>query len=608
MKKWNLTKSMATYKLHYPFTDIIEQHIYFSNTFEEKSIQEDLTEYCNRILDGRIIAGQKHKWCCQRYLKDLERSKKNTNDFPYYFDEEEAQKSIDWLQEFKHSKGELAGTKIKAHIFIKFILGNVYGWINRETGYRRFKRMYEQVGRKNAKSQTLAGMTTYELAPYGVLGSEVYCLAPVSKQAKAVFKEAINMISGNRFIKRKFHIRESTNEIFHKKSNSIMSLFTKDDLKNGDSYNPQLAVIDEYHLFDTSEAVDVMESGMGARYNPLIAIITTAGRKIFCPCKEEYDYCSKIINPYIPINDDSYFVIIAEIDDKDDPFDFVNLCKANPVVSTYKTGIKNLKEKLEIAKERIDKRIEYLTKQCNRWVNQKAKNPYMDMEKWSKCELDLSEEEIIELVKGKKCVISIDRSDKIDLTSIGYEIDLEDGNVLMMNHCFIPENTLEDKKKTDKVPYDSWANEGYITKIPGAKIKNEYLVERIKEDLIKYQFDLDSVAYDPWHCEDIVKDLEDEGLLCIEIPQTYASLSEPTKDFRARVYDGEVKYIKNPVLTYCMSNAIEDRDRKGNIKIYKEKDGSERIDSAITCIISHVRLMGMENSLESHVQNEEWSL
>ena len=405
------------------FNSKIEEHIYYSNTFKGNSIKEDLIEYCNRILDGRIIACKKHKWTCERFLNDLDKSNKNLEEFPYIFDELEAQRAIDWIEEFKHSKGELAGTRIQAHIFIKFILANVYGWININTGYRRFKRMYEQVGRKNAKSQTLAGITTYELAPYGVLGSEVYCLAPVSKQAKAVFKEAINMINGHRIIKRKFHIRESTNEIFHKKSNSTMSLFTKDDLKKGDSYNPQLAVIDEYHLFDTSEAVDVMESGMGARYNPLIAIITTAGRKIFCPCKEEYDYCSKIINPNVPINDDRYFVVIAEIDDKDDPFDFINLCKANPVVSTYKTGLESLQEKLNTAKERADKRIEYLTKQCNRWINQKINDPYMDMDKWSKCEIDE-----IPNIEGLKCVIGLDKSDKIDLTSITYEIDLGDIN------------------------------------------------------------------------------------------------------------------------------------------------------------------------------------
>lgn len=591
-----------------PFKDLVEQHIYFSTNFEGSSIKEDLIEYCNRILDGKIIACKKHKWSCKRFLNDLKKSSKNLDEFPYYFDEKEAYKAIDWIQEFKHTKGPLAGTRIEAHIFVKFVLGNVYGWIDRNTGYRRFKRMYEQVGRKNAKSQTLAGMTTYELAPYGVLGSEVYCLAPVSKQAKAVFKESINMINGHKIIKRKFHIRESTNEIFHKKSNSTMMLFTKDDLKNGDSYNPQLAVIDEYHLFDTSEAVDVMESGMGARYNPLIAIITTAGRKIFCPCKEEYDYCSKIINPYVPINDDRYFVIISEIDDKDDPFDFINLCKANPVVSTYKTGIENLYEKLVTAKERTDKRIEYLTKQCNRWVNQKINKPYMDMEKWVKCEVELSDEEIKELVKGKKCVVSLDRSDKIDLTSLGYEIDLGNNKVLIMNHCFIPQETLEAKMKTDKVSYDLWTKEGYITAIPGAKIKNDYIVERIKDDLKKYEFELDSIAYDPWHCEDIAQELEDEGLLCIEIPQTYASLSEPCKDFRAKVYAEEVKYIKNPVLTYCMSNAIEDKDRKENLKLYKDKKNSERIDAAVTCVIGHVRFMSMDKNINNHVLSDDWSL
>ncbi|WP_286310873.1 terminase large subunit [Romboutsia ilealis] len=586
------------------FNSKIEEHIYYSNTFKGNSIKEDLIEYCNRILDGRIIACKKHKWTCERFLNDLDKSNKNLEEFPYRFDELEAQRAIDWIEEFKHSKGELAGTRIKAHIFVKFILANVYGWININTGYRRFKRMYEQVGRKNAKSQTLAGITTYELAPYGVLGSEVYCLAPVSKQAKAVFKEAINMINGHRIIKRKFHIRESTNEIFHKKSNSTMSLFTKDDLKKGDSYNPQLAVIDEYHLFDTSEAVDVMESGMGARYNPLIAIITTAGRKIFCPCKEEYDYCSKIINPNVPINDDRYFVVIAEIDDKDDPFDFINLCKANPVVSTYKTGLESLQEKLNTAKERADKRIEYLTKQCNRWINQKINDPYMDMDKWSKCEID----EIPD-IEGLKCVIGLDKSDKIDLTSITYEIDLGNNEILIMNHCFIPEETLEAKMKTDKVPYDSWSKQGYITVIPGAKIKNDYIVEKIKEDLKKYKFELDSVAYDPWHCEDIVESLEDEGILCIEVPQTYASLSEPTKDFRAKVYAKEVKYVKNPVLTYCMSNAVEDKDRKENLKLWKEKKSSERIDAAVTCIISHVRMMDQLNSnINNHVLSEGWSL
>ncbi|XAO13695.1 terminase large subunit [Terrisporobacter phage TPELB_ph1] len=599
---------MATYKNVLNFKDDLEKHIYYSNNFEGKSIKDDLVEYCNRILDGRIIACKKHKWSCKRFLKDLKRAAKNAEDFPYFFEEDEAQKAISWIEEFKHTKGPLAGTKIQAHIFVKFIIGNIYGWINKNTGYRRFKRVYEQVGRKNAKSQTLAGIGTYELAPYGILGSEVYCLAPVSKQAKAVFKEAINMIKGNKFIKRKFHIRESTNEIFHKKSNSVMSLFTKDDLKNGDSYNPQLAVIDEYHLFDSSEAVDVMESGMGARYNPLIAIITTAGRKIFCPCKEEYDYCSKIINPHIPIYDDEYFVIIAEIDDKDDPFDFANLCKANPVVSTYDVGIKNLKEKLQIAKDRADKRIEYLTKQCNRWVNQKKKDPYMDMEKWAKCEIELTEGELIELVKGKKCIISLDRSDKIDLTSLGYEIDLGNDNILIMNHCFIPEDTLAAKMKSDKVPYDSWTREGYITSIPGAKILNDYITERIKDDLKKYQFELDSIAYDPWHCADIAEDLEDEGLLCIEIPQTYASLSEPCKDFRAKVYAKEVKHVKNPVLTYCMSCAIEDKDRKENLKLYKDKKGSERIDAAVTCIIGHVRFKNLDKNVNNHVLSEDWSL
>lgn len=582
---------MDKLKLH------IESSIYFQGT-----LKEQLIEYSHRVIDGRIIACKKHKWACQRFLNDLD--KERTPEFPYYFDEGEGQKAIDWLEEFKHSKGELAGTKIKAHIFIKFVLGNVYGWINQNTGYRRFERFYEQVGRKNAKSQTLAGMTTYELAPYKVLGSEVYCLAPVSKQAKAVFKEACNMIKGHKILRRKFKIRESTNEIIHMKSNSIMTLFTKEDLKKGDSYNPQLAVIDEYHLFDTSEAVEVMESGMGARYNPLIAIITTAGRKIFCPCKEEYEHCSKILNPHINYNDDKYFVMICEVEKKDDPYDILNLVKANPIVSTYKTGLEKLKEKLAIAKERADKRIEYLTKQCNIWVNQKKQDPYMDMEKWDKCKIKKVPD-----LEGVKCVIGIDKSDKIDLTSVTFEFDLGNEEILVLNHCFIPEDTLEEKKKTDKVPYDLWANEGYITKIPGAKIKNGEIVDYILNFKKKHGFDLESIAYDPWHCEDIAQEFDELGILTIEIPQTYASLSEPTKDFRAKVYAGEAKHDGNPVLSYCMSCSVEDKDRKNNLKLFKEKKSSERIDAAVSTIISHVRVYALnkDDDLNSHIMSENFS-
>lgn len=563
----------------------LEAHIKNSTCFTG-SLREQLIEYCNKVLDGRIIACTKHKWSCERFLNDL--SKENTPGFPFVFDEKEGQRAIDWLQEFKHSKGELAGTRINAHIFVKFVLGNVYGWINVNTGYRRFEKMYEQVGRKNAKSQTLGSMTTYELAPYGVLGSEVYCLAPVSKQAKAVFDEACTMIRGHKILRRKFKIRESTHEILHRKSNSRMTLFTKEDLKKGDSYNPQLAVIDEYHLFDTSEPVDTMESGMGARYNPLIAIITTAGRRVFCPCKEEYDHCSKIINPYIDLDDDKYFVIICEVEEEDDPFDILNAVKANPIVSTYKTGLDKLEEKLKIAVEREDKRLEYFTKQCNIWVNQKDKNSYMNMEKWSKCKF-----ENIPNLKGLTCVVGLDKSDKIDLTSLTFEFDLGNDIVLVLNHCFIPADTLEAKMKTDKVPYDLWVEQEHITKIPGAKIKDEYIVDYVLDFKKEHGFVLDSVAYDPWHCSDVAESFENEGILTIEIPQTYASLSEPTKDFRAKTYDGEVIHDGNPVLNYCMSNAVEDKDRKENIKLWKEKQGNERIDAAVSTIISHVRMMAL---------------
>src|SRR5690625_1147262 len=148
----------------------------------EISIRDELINYSEEILNGDIVACEKHKWACQRFLNDLE--KENTDDFPYIFDEERAQRFLDWMGIFKHRKGVLAGQYIEPHIIQKFIFGNIYGWVHKDTELRRFNKAYWQVGRKNAKSQSLGAVGSYEASAFGEPYAEVYSADVKKEQSK----------------------------------------------------------------------------------------------------------------------------------------------------------------------------------------------------------------------------------------------------------------------------------------------------------------------------------------------------------------------------------------------------------------------------------------
>jgi len=207
----------------------------------ELGVKDELIKYSNEILNGDIIACVKNKLACQRFLNDLERE--GTENFPYIFDEERGTRFINWMKLFKHRKGILAGQYIDPHIIQKFIFANVYGWVHKDTGYRRFNKAYWGVGRKNAKSQSLGTVGSYESSAFGEPSAEVYCAATKKDQAKIVWDEIDGMIRGNIDLKNKFKVAYGT--ITHLKSGSIIKPLSKEDRKTGDGYNPQCGIIDK---------------------------------------------------------------------------------------------------------------------------------------------------------------------------------------------------------------------------------------------------------------------------------------------------------------------------------------------------------------------------
>lgn len=549
------------------------------------SMRQELVQYCHDVIAEKIVACIKNKWSCMRFLRDLDRE--NTDEFPYVFNETAAKRFFDWMRLFKHRKGILQGQHIEPHIIQKFIFANVYGWKHRDTGYRRFTKLYWQVGRKNAKSQSLGTVGSYELMAIDEGASEVYCAATKTEQAKIVWEETEAMLNNCVELIGKFKV--AYGRITHPKSGSFMKALSKEDKKGGDGLNPQCGIIDEYHAHETSEMYDIIDSGMGARSQPLIAVITTAGFNLSNPCyRVEYHLVSKILNPSIEFNADNYFVMINEMDLDEDGnmIDDINdekaWLKANPISCSYPEGIKYIRERLRLALEEPEKMRDFLTKNMNVWINQRA-NGYMNMDKWAACKGDIPD------LRGKECFAGIDLSSKIDLTSISFEFVLENKYVVF-SHSFMPEDTVERKRKTDKASYDLWIKQGWITATPGAVVDYRFIKTYIDEQIALKGWKIKEICFDPYNCTQFAQELQDDGFTCIEIRQGIPTLGEPTKSFREETYKKNVIHDGNPVLGFAISNAVTRQDHNENIMLDKEKS-TERIDPIASLINAHVRAM-----------------
>ncbi|PGC81015.1 terminase large subunit domain-containing protein, partial [Bacillus toyonensis] len=196
-------------------------------------IRQWILDYCDDVLSGEVVACQKHKQACKRFLRDIERE--GSEDFPYIFNEEKALRFLKWMSLFKHTKGKLAGQRIEPHSIQIFVFCNIYGWVHRNTGSRRFKKAYWQVGRKNAKSQSLACVGSYEAMTFGENMSEVYIGATKTEQSKIVWNEIKAQMNGCEDLKEKFNI--AYGKIEHLKTDSFISALSKDAGKSGDGLN-----------------------------------------------------------------------------------------------------------------------------------------------------------------------------------------------------------------------------------------------------------------------------------------------------------------------------------------------------------------------------------
>lgn len=574
------------------------------------TLTDELIQYSKDcIADTRHVC-QKHRWACERFLKDLKKS--GTKEFPYIFDEEKALRFFEWAALHKHTKGVLAGEPIEFTPIQRFIFGNVYGWVHQDTGLRRFRKAYWQVARKNAKSQSLAIVGDYELMALGEPMSEVYIGATKSMQAKIIYNEVVAMLKRCPLLKGKWH--ESYGVIRHPKSDSILRALSKDDGKTGDGLNPQCGLIDEYHAHPTDEILEVINTGMVARRQPLLFIITTAGTNFGGPCyRVEYPLVEKILDPSLDFDVADYFCMVNELDRDqegnliDDVKDEECWVKANPIAATYPEGLANIRSKLASALESLEKMESFLTKNMNLWVNQSAMS-YMDMAKWK--ERGAITEIPVDLY-GRSAYVGIDLSKRIDLTAAGIIIPVDvDGifRYVVRAHGFIPEDTVAVHEKTDKVPYRAWAKAGYLTITPGDVVDYRFIESWIHETTDDLGVNVKELCYDPYNATHFAQDFDAQGITTVEVRQGMRTLSEPTKAFREEAYRGNILHEPNPLLDWAISNAVTKRDHNENIILDKEKS-TNRIDpiAAVINAFSRARVTA-EEDMSDYVLSDDFSL
>lgn len=525
-------------------------------------------QYAQDVVAGDIVACKYVIQACQRQLNDLEKKS-----WEYSFDKKRAERAIKFIELLPHTKGMWAQKRQRLVLspWQKFIIATAFGWV-KKSGARRFSECYVEVPRKNGKSAKAAGIGLYCFAADGEYGAEVYSGATSEKQAWEVFKPARLMSLKTPALTDHFGIE------INAKSLSIVESGAKFEPligKPGDGASPSCAIVDEYHEHDTPDLYDTMLTGMGARTQPLMFIITTAGSNIAGPC---YDKRAEVVRMLDGVySNDELFGIIYTIDEGDDWTSPAALRKANPNI-----GI-SVSEDFLLARQReavasSTRQNVFKTKHLNMWVS--AHTAWMNMETWLRCgDTSLRREQFV----GCPVYIALDLASKIDIAAnVQLFTKVVDGvtHYYVFGNYYLPETTVADPKNKH---YVGWQKDGYLTVTDGDEIDFAVIREDVKDLLSTHE--VREIPYDPWRATQLAQEISAEGGLCVEYRNTVQLMSMPMKELEAAIVSGRLHHDGNPVLTWMMSNVVAKIDAKDNIYPRKEKP-ERKIDGVVALIMA----------------------
>ena len=557
------------------------------------------TKYAQSVVKGEVLACDWIKLACQRHIDDLDRE-------DIYFDEGSADKAIGFIQTFKHYKGDFAGRKFVMMPWQKFIVGAIFGWLKKSDGKRKYKYAFIEIPRKNGKTLLAAGIALYMLCADGEGGAEIYCTATKKDQAKIAWKDAQSLIiksKNSEFIER-FKIRNKPEELEFPQTDSFCKPLGRDkDGLSTDGLNPHCVVMDEIHAWKSFDYWNVINSALGARSQPLMLMITTAGYLLEGVGKSQEKIAKNILTNIA--EGDDYFAAIYTINDEDKKRiaqDKTNTAihdenlwqMANPCYGVTITKEKCLSQ-LNLAKQNPDLLREFKTKWLNIWVYQVES--WLNMGSWNSCFADIDEEDL----KDLRCYGGLDLAQVNDLSTFVLlfppQEGLETWTIKMWVWC--PSEDIVERSNDSGNPYHIWAEKGLIKATAGNVTDYNF----IHSDVIKIcdDYDVEAIAFDRTFSGQIVQNLQDQlgEDMMIQFAQGFMTISSPAKELERMVIGEELNHLGNPILNWMAGNTVVQIDANGNIKPDKAKS-----EGKIDGIVSLVMAVGLAHEMEG--ESDVW--
>jgi phage terminase large subunit-like protein len=540
--------------------------------------------YAERVVAGDEVAGKYERLACARFLRDLERE--GDADFPFVLDRAAGGRACLFMELLPHIKGEwakpiyvdgqLTYAKLKLEPWQIFIELQLFGWKHVATGLRRFRRSYEEIARKNAKSTRAAARELYLLVADGEPGAHCYSAATTGDQAREVFDVARNMALREPEFLARFGVECGKHDItIASTASSFKPLNAEGSTLDG--LNIHGCVVDELHAHKTRSVWDVLDSATGARSQALISAITTAGSDRSGICYELRDYTIKVLEGVA--HDEAWFGIVYTIDEGDVWHDPAVWRKANPNL-----GVSVKEDDLAMGCRKAMAQPSavgnFLAKRLNVWISSDA--AWMDMQGWGRCgRTDLRLEDFA----GEPCWIGMDLAEKRDFAAL----------VLVFRRAdvwtFFPRLYLNESavEQSGNAHLQGWARAGHVVMTEG----NVTDFDVIADDLRRYcrDFDVKEIPFDPALSRYFATKLVEEGLPLVEIRQAPMFFTQPLIQVENLVLEGKLQFDGNPVFTWMVSNVQVSTSKFSGLKHPTKSREENKIDGPVALFMALGRAM-----------------
>jgi phage terminase large subunit-like protein len=543
---------------------------------EERLAIYRIMGYAGDAISGKQIACEKAKQACRRFMGDLEKSQ-NDPAYPWRFDEALAARPIRFIEKYmKPTKGRYQQMELMP--WECFVEGNLYGWVSKETGLRRFREGLILIAKKNGKSTIMAGNAAFGASADGENGPEIYVLANSKEQAGQVFETCRTQIMASPVLRKEFTPLRS--ELRYDKKNGVIRRLASDSTKL-DGLNPHMGIFDEIHEYRDYRLINVIRNGMAERAQPLAIYISTMGEVLDGPLMQMYDRFTGAMNGTIPHEAaDSMFCYICELDSQSE-IDLPEMwAKANPSMGVL-INLAQMKNDWAVAKLTPRERSYFITKRMNLMADT-SEAGFADAEVINRNQrvVDMSE------LEGRSCYGGFDLSSREDFTAAALEFELDDGSYFWLCHSWVPRRKVD--LAQEKIDYYQWALEGYLTIVDG-----EYIDQRMIGDWFAAQqahYRILTIGYDPFNAQwlntELAKTFKTE--IVRQGPQTF---NDPMKDVREKLLDGRIIHNNDRMLRWYVGNVRlrnDYRDKEKENWYPVKKNRYRKIDGFMACMNAHI--------------------